>query len=86
MITATTTLRKVGGSVMLAVPPLLLEALNFTVGAPLTIECDGTTLVIKPARPRYNEADLLAKCDPTIPWTDEDRQWLDSHPEGLEIA
>jgi antitoxin ChpS len=86
MITATTTLRKVGGSVMLAVPPLLMEALNVTVGAPLTIECNGYTLVIKPARPRYNEADLLAKCDPAIPWTDEDRQWLDNKPAGLEIA
>jgi len=86
MITATTTLRKVGGSMMLAVPPLLLEALNFTVGAPLTIECDGTTLLIKPARPRYNEADLLAKCDPTIAWTDEDRQWLGSDPTGSEIV
>jgi antitoxin ChpS len=86
MITATTTLRKVGGSMMLAVPPLLLEALNFTVGAPLTIECDGTALVIKPARPRYNEADLLAKCDPGIAWTNEDRQWLDSGPAGSEIV
>ena len=85
MITATTTLRKVGGSMMLAVPPLLLEALGLTFGASLTIECDGTTLLIKPARPRYNEADLLAKCDPSIPWTDEDRQWLDSGSVGLEI-
>jgi antitoxin ChpS len=80
----TTRLRRVGGSVMLALPPAFVESLGIKVGSSVVIEINGHSLLIRPSRPRYDEAELLAKCDPTIPWSAEDREWLDARPAGLE--
>lgn len=60
----TTNLRKVGGSIMLAVPPTLLELLHLQAGATVGISVDGERLVIEPhPRPRYTLAELLATSD-----------------------
>jgi len=60
----TTTLRKVGGSVMLAVAPALLDALELRAGAKVCIWIEGGRLVVA-ARPRlrYTLEELLAQCD-----------------------
>jgi len=42
----TTTLRKVGGSVMLAVPPTILELLHLQAGATVGVAVDGDRLVV----------------------------------------
>ena len=42
----TTNLRKVGGSIMLAVPPAILDLLHLEVGAVVGLEVDGERLVI----------------------------------------
>jgi antitoxin ChpS len=81
----TATLRTVGGSIMLAVPPAIAASLGLSSGRTVTIEINGREMVIKPARPRFSEKDLLAKCDPTIPFTAEDREWIDAPAVGLEI-
>ena len=50
----TTTLRKVGGSVMLAVPPALLDVLRLGPGAKVDLAVqDGRLVVEKQKRPRY---------------------------------
>ncbi|GAN61697.1 hypothetical protein ACI01nite_25580 [Acetobacter cibinongensis] len=50
----TTNLRKVGGSVMLAVPPAILDVLHLTAGTKVGISVDNGRLVIEPAAPvRY---------------------------------
>ena len=60
----TTNLRKVGGSVMLAVPPAILEMLHLQAGATVGVSVDGGRLVIEPRpRPRYTLAELLAEAD-----------------------
>lgn len=82
----TTTLRKVGGSVMMAVPPALLEQLHFTAGSVVGVELDGERLIVKPARPRYTLQELLDQCDPGIAMTDEEREWLDAPAVGNEIS
>jgi antitoxin ChpS len=82
----TTSLRKVGGSVMLAVPPALLDILNLAAGAKVGVEVDGGRLVIQPARrPRYTLNELIAQCDDTAPPAPEDEAWLDSKPLGREL-
>jgi antitoxin ChpS len=82
----TTNLRKVGGSVMLAVPPALLDILNLQAGAKVGIAVESGRLVVEPRqRPRYTLAELLAKCDPKAPRAKEEREWLDSRPAGGEI-
>src|SRR3546814_18928913 len=56
-----TNLRKVGGSVMLAVPPALLDVLHLNAGAKVGLTVDDGKLVVDPAaRPRYTMAELLA--------------------------
>src|SRR3546814_12336900 len=54
----------VGGSVMLAVPPALLDVLRLTAGAEVGLAVDNGRLVVEPkARPRYTMAELLASSD-----------------------
>jgi antitoxin ChpS len=82
----TTHLRKVGGSVMLAVPPALLDVLHLTAGAKVGLTVDNGLLVVEPqVRPRYTLDELLAQCDGSAEITAEDRQWLDSKPLGAEL-
>ena len=44
----TTHLRKVGGSIMLAVPPAFLDQLRLQVGATVGLAVDRGCLVVKP--------------------------------------
>lgn len=81
----TTNLRKVGGSVMLAVPPALLEVLNLAAGAKVGLIVDEGRLVISPqTRPRYTMDELLAASDYSHPQGPEDREWVDAPPVGKE--
>lgn len=82
----TTNLRKVGGSVMLAVPPALLDVLHLSAGAKVGLIVDNGRLVVEPkARPRYTLDELLAQCDASAELTAEDREWLDTKPVGSEL-
>ena len=82
----TTNLRKVGGSVMLAVPPALLDVLELRAGAKVDIGVEGGRLIIVPrTRPSYTLHELLAQCDDTAPVDDEDRSWLHDQPAGTEL-
>ena len=82
----TTTLRKVGGSVMLAVPPALLDMLHLSPGGQVGLTVEGDRLVVNPQRrPSYRLDDLLAQCDPKAPRTKADGQWVSDGPVGAEI-
>jgi antitoxin ChpS len=82
----TTHLRKVGGSVMLAVPPALLDVLHLAAGAKVGLVVDNGRLVVEPAaRPRYSLEELLAQCDASTEISAEDREWLDARPVGEEL-
>jgi len=82
----TTNLRKVGGSIMLAVPPALLDVLGLRLGAKVDIAVESGRLVIEQQhRPRYTLDELLAQCNPKAARTKEEREWLDSKPAGAEL-
>jgi antitoxin ChpS len=82
----TTTLRKVGGSVMLTVPPAILDLLHLRAGETVGVTVDGGRLVIEPTRtPRYSLDELLAQCDASAEVSDEDCAWLDDRPVGREL-
>ena len=82
----TTHLRRVGGSVMLAVPPALLDLLNLGTGAKVDIGIEDGRLVVAPrARPHYTLDELLAQCDEDAAIPADDRSWLDSGPVGKEL-
>jgi antitoxin ChpS len=82
----TTNLRKVGGSIMLAVPPAILDLLHLRAGATVGLAVDHGRLVIEPApRPRYRLDELLAQCDASAELTAEEREWLDAKSSGGEL-
>jgi antitoxin ChpS len=81
-----TTMRKVGGSVMLAVPPALLDILRLRPGAKVGLSVESGRLVVEPEqRPRYTLDELLAQCNPKARKAKEDREWLDVKPVGGEL-
>ena len=82
----TTHLRKVGGSVMLAVPPALLEILHLQPGAKVGIAVESGRLVVEPRpRRRYTLNELLAQCNPKARRAKQEQEWLDSTPVGGEL-
>lgn len=82
-----TNLRKVGGSVMLAVPPALLELLRLKAGEPVAVAVEDGRLIIEASRrPRYTLAELLAASDYSQPLTPDEREWADAPAVGREIV
>jgi antitoxin ChpS len=82
----TTNLRKVGGSIMLAVPPALLDILHLRPGAKVGLAVRGGRLVVEPQqRPRYTLDELLAQCNPKAPRSKEEREWFTDNPAGGEL-
>jgi antitoxin ChpS len=82
----TTNLRKVGGSVMLAVPPAILDLLHLHAGTTVGVAVDQGRLIVQPhPRPRYTLNELLAQCDASAEIDPDDREWLDAHAVGREL-
>jgi len=82
----TTNLRKVGGSVMLAVPPALLDVLELSAGAKVGLSVANGRLVVEPqGRPRYSMAELLAASDYSAPQPADEREWVDAPAVGREL-
>ena len=82
----TTNLRKVGGSVMLAVPPAFLDQLHLQAGATVGVIVSDGCLVVEPRRrPHYTLAELLAASDYSQPQSAEDREWVDAPAVGGEL-
>jgi antitoxin ChpS len=81
-----TNLRKVGGSLMLAVPPALLDVLQLRSGAKVGLAIEKGRLVVEPLqRPQYTLDELLAYCHPKAPRSREEREWLDDKPVRREV-
>lgn len=82
----TTNLRKVGGSIMLAVPPAILDLLNLRAGATVGLVVDHGRLVVEPTpKPHYSLDELLSQCDLSAEISEEDHIWLESGPVGGEL-
>jgi antitoxin ChpS len=82
----TTNLRKVGGSVMLSVPPALLEILGLRPGAEVGVTVAKGRLIVEPRnRPRYTLDELLAQCNRKIRRTKAEREWVAGKPVGREL-
>jgi len=81
----TTTLRKVGGSVMMAVPRSMLQMLELMPGATVGLAVEGGRLLVEP-RPRHRYAlkELLAQRAECCP-QDEDASWTNGAPQGREL-
>ncbi|NOT17409.1 MAG: AbrB/MazE/SpoVT family DNA-binding domain-containing protein [Sulfuriferula sp.] len=82
----TTNLRKVGGSVMLVVPPAFLEQLHLKAGESVGVGVVDGRLIIEPKpKPRYTLAELLAISDYPLTQTAEENEWVNAPPAGGEL-
>ena len=76
---------EIGGSVMLTVPPALLNALSLGTDNEVGMIIDNGRLIVEPhRRPQYSLAELLAQCDPNVDISVEEREWLDAPAVGQE--
>jgi antitoxin ChpS len=82
----TTKLRKVGGSIMLAIPPAILDLLHLGAGTTVGLAVDGERLVVESkVRPRYTLDELLAASDYSQSQSPEERAWIDAPAAGGEL-
>jgi antitoxin ChpS len=78
-------LRKVGGSVMLAIPKPMLDALDLAPDAPVGLSIESGKLVVEPKnRRRYSLDELLAQCRRSVRRSREDRHWTAGRAVGRE--
>lgn len=80
-----TKLRKVGGSVVLTVPPAILALLSLDENSQVAMDIEDGKLRIIPKPNRYTMADLLAQSDYSQPQSSEEREWVDAPAVGGEL-
>ena len=72
----TSTLRMVGGSVMMAIPRPVLDSMELGPNMKVALHIEGGRLVVEPhPKPRYRLAELVAQCDSDAPMSEEARAW-----------
>jgi antitoxin ChpS len=82
----TTRLRKVGGSVMFALPPVILDLLRLKAGDQVGVAVENGRLIIEPdPRPHYTLSELLAASDYSRTQPDSEREWIDAPAVGREL-
>jgi antitoxin ChpS len=84
----TTTLREVGGSIMLDVPSALLDLLHLKAGETVVVAVEDGRLIVEPnpkPRPRYTLEELLEASDYSQPQPPEEREWVDAPAVGGEL-
>lgn len=80
-------LRKVGGSVMVAIPPSILEEAKISEGSEVEVTMNDRegSIALRPARPRFTLAELLAEVDLSLEDDEETKAWLADRPRGSEM-
>ena len=69
----------------MAIPKRVLELLGLHAGSQVNVNVKNGQLVIVPkVKPRYALSELIAQCDFSQPISQEEREWLDITPVGLE--
>ena len=79
-------LKIVGGSTMVTISPAMMAEVGLKpkVSVDVSVE-DGRIVITNVRRPRYTLEELLAKCDPTKPFSDAEREWMSDKPAGREV-
>ena len=76
-------LRKIGGSTAVVIAPALLRQLNIQAGDTVEAQVVDGALQLRPVKPRYTLAQLLAQTD--FQAAARDDAWLDNAPVGGEL-
>jgi antitoxin ChpS len=82
----TSTLRVVGGSVMMTIPKPVLEGLGLSANEKVALTiADGRLIVEAHPRPKYTLGELLAQCEPNAADDADLRAWDEAEPVGREV-
>ena len=79
-----TKIQKWGNSMALRIPAVTMRAWGIAEGQTVALKVEDGALVVKPAQRRFTLAELLAQCDFSQPISNEDREWINASPVGLE--
>lgn len=80
-----TSIKKLGNSVGILLPSVLVKSLNLSVGQSVNIESVDGNLVVKPKiAKRYTLAELVAQCNLNAPMPNEVSGWENMPMVGLE--
>lgn len=80
-----TSIKKLGNSVGILLPSVLVRTLNLSVGQSVDIESVEGNLVVKPKiTKRYSLKELVAQCNPKAPMPPEVTDWESMPLVGLE--
>jgi len=77
-------IQKWGNSAAVRLPAALLEHLGITAGDQFEVDIRPDGLMLKPARPHYSLAELLAQCDASMPVTQDMADWDHTPSAGKE--
>ncbi len=78
------TLRKMGNSAALVVPPPVLRDLGITIGQKLTLVTTPDGKIVLAPKRKYRLADLIAQCNPKTPAPADLELWNQARPVGQE--
>lgn len=82
----TSNLRKVGGSVMLAVPPAILDMVQLQSGSAVSLMVESGRLIVSPTpKKKYSLQELLVQCDASAALPEADDEWTSAAPVGKEL-
>lgn len=81
-MSCTATLRRSGGSVILAIPKVIVDSLAVDVGSVVELSVNGRSLSVTPARRTL--ADRLAASPKSPAAWQRDDAWLEDAPQGRE--
>nr|WP_314628438.1 AbrB/MazE/SpoVT family DNA-binding domain-containing protein [uncultured Noviherbaspirillum sp.] len=77
-------IQKWGNSAAVRLPSALLDHLGISAGDQLEVDIRPDGFFIKPAKPHYSLAELLAQCDAAMPVTEDIASWDRSPSAGKE--
>ena len=81
-----TNLRKVDDSIMLEVPPSIVNMLNLEPGSLVDVTVEKRRLIIEPIKkPSYTLKELLVQCKPRQKRVQEEDAWFAQDPIGKEL-
>ena len=82
----TSKLRRVGGSVMLAVPPAILDMVQLQSGSSVSLMVESGRLIVSPEpKKKYSLQELLTQGDASAPLSEADDAWTSAAPVGKEL-
>lgn len=79
-------IQKWGNSAAVRLPAALLDHLGIAAGDQLEVDIRPDGLMLKPARPRYSLAELLAQCDAGSPMAEHMENWEGASAAGKEAC